>query len=99
MASAEEKAQRLEDEPTGLDAGWTLHPSRSSASRPPPCDNALRMSRQQVMLRGARLGHRVLLVEAGHFLGEHLWLLLDRRRRRSLARRLFATEEVVSGVV
>jgi glycosyltransferase involved in cell wall biosynthesis len=59
---------------------------------------SLPTNRQQVMLRAARRGHRVLFVETGHFLGKHLWALLGRRERRSLARRLFSTEEVVAGV-
>ena len=62
-------------------------------------DTALRTNRQQVMLRAARRGHRVLFVETGHFLGKHLWSLLSRGGRRSLARRLFATEEVAPGVL
>jgi glycosyltransferase involved in cell wall biosynthesis len=51
------------------------------------------------MLRAARRGHRVLFVETGHFLGKHLWSLLRRRDRGSLARRLFSTEEVEPGVL
>jgi glycosyltransferase involved in cell wall biosynthesis len=60
---------------------------------------ALPTNRQQVMLRAARRGHRVVFVETGHFLGKHLWALLRRGDRRSLARRLFSTEEVVPGVL
>jgi glycosyltransferase involved in cell wall biosynthesis len=59
---------------------------------------ALLTNRQQVMLRAARGGHTVLFVETGHFLGKHLWALLRHRGRRSLALRLFSTEEVVPGV-
>ena len=56
-------------------------------------------NRQQVMLRAARRGHHVLFVETGSFLGRHLWALLRGRERRSLGRRLFSIEEVVSGVL
>jgi glycosyltransferase involved in cell wall biosynthesis len=56
-------------------------------------------NRQQVMLRAAAHGHRVLFVETGHFLGKHLWALVRSGERRSLARRLFSTQEVVSGVL
>ena len=55
-------------------------------------------NRQQVMLRAARQGHDVLFVEMGYFLGRHLWSLLRGPERRSLARRLFSTEEVLPGV-
>jgi glycosyltransferase involved in cell wall biosynthesis len=55
-------------------------------------------NRQQVMLRAARQGHEVLFVEMGYFLGRHLWSLLRSPERRSLARRLFSTEEVLPGV-
>jgi glycosyltransferase involved in cell wall biosynthesis len=60
---------------------------------------ALPTNRQQVMLRAARRGHQILFVETGSFLGRHLWALLRDRGRRSLARRLLSTEEVISGVV
>jgi len=60
---------------------------------------ALLTNRQQIMLRAAEQGHRVLFVETGYFLGKHLWALLRRRERGSLARRLFMTEEVVPGVL
>jgi glycosyltransferase involved in cell wall biosynthesis len=60
---------------------------------------ALPTNRQQIMLRAARRGHRVLFVETGHFLGKHLWALLRRGGRRSLARRLFSSEDVVPGVL
>jgi glycosyltransferase involved in cell wall biosynthesis len=60
---------------------------------------ALLTNRQQIMLRAADQGHRVLFVETGYFLGKHLWALLRRRERWSLARRLFTTEEVVPGVL
>jgi glycosyltransferase involved in cell wall biosynthesis len=60
---------------------------------------ALPTNRQQVMLRAARRGHQVLFVETGYFFGRHLWALLRGRDRRSLARRLLASEEVVPGVL
>jgi hypothetical protein len=60
-------------------------------------DAAVRTNRQQVMLRAARHGHRVLFVETGHFLGKHLWSLLRRRGRRLLVWRVFAAEEVAPG--
>jgi glycosyltransferase involved in cell wall biosynthesis len=56
-------------------------------------------NRQQVMLRAARDGHHVLFVETGHFFGKHLWALVRRGERRSLARRLFSTEEVLPRVL
>ncbi len=59
---------------------------------------ALLTNRQQIMLRAAQRGHRVLFVETGYFLGKHLWALFRRGERRSLARRLFSTEDVVPGV-
>ena len=59
---------------------------------------ALPTNRQQIMLRAARRGHDVLYVETGFFLGRHLLALLRDPRRRSLASRLLAAEEVVPGV-
>ena len=56
-------------------------------------------NRQQVMMRAANRGHRVLFVETGYFLGKHLWALFSRTGRRSLARRLLSTEEVMPGVL
>jgi glycosyltransferase involved in cell wall biosynthesis len=50
------------------------------------------------MGRAARRGHEVLFVETGYCLERHLWALLRRRERRSLARRLFSTEKVIPGV-
>jgi glycosyltransferase involved in cell wall biosynthesis len=61
--------------------------------------SALPTNRQQIMLRAARRGHQVLFVETGYFLGKHLWALAVRDERRSLARRLFSTEEVVPAVL
>jgi glycosyltransferase involved in cell wall biosynthesis len=55
-------------------------------------------NRQQIMLRAARRGHRVLFVETGHFLGRHLWRLARGPDRASLARRLFESEEVLPGI-
>jgi glycosyltransferase involved in cell wall biosynthesis len=51
-------------------------------------------NRHQIMLRAARLGHDVLFVETGVFLGLHLWRLVRGPSRSSLARRLFSTEQV-----
>lgn len=59
---------------------------------------ALPYTGQHIMEHAARRGHQVLYIEAGHFLGRHLWRLLRRSRRASLARRLFATERVASGI-
>jgi glycosyltransferase involved in cell wall biosynthesis len=98
MASAEAKGQRL-DEPTGFDVAEIERPFSIVCLSSQPWDTALLTNRQQVMLRAARRGHRVLFVETGHFLGKHLWSLLRRSGRRSLARRLFETEEVVPGVL
>jgi glycosyltransferase involved in cell wall biosynthesis len=59
---------------------------------------ALPTNRQQIMLRAARRDHQVLFVETGFFLGRHIWRLLRRGGRRSLARRLFLREQVAPGV-
>ena len=59
---------------------------------------ALPTNRQQIMLRAAQRDHEVLFVESGYFLGRHLWRLLWDSERRSLARRLFWTEQVAPGV-
>lgn len=56
-------------------------------------------NRQQVMLRAARRGHEVLFVETGYFVGRHLWALLRGPERRSLAQRLFSTEQVMGDVL
>jgi glycosyltransferase involved in cell wall biosynthesis len=61
-------------------------------------DVDLPTNHQQIMRRAAALGHQVLFVETGHFLGTHLWHLLRRSDRSSLARRLVSTERVSSGV-
>jgi glycosyltransferase involved in cell wall biosynthesis len=55
-------------------------------------------NRHQIMLRAARRGHDVLFVETGGFLGRHLWRLVRGGERRSLAARLFATEQVDSNI-
>ncbi len=55
-------------------------------------------NRQQIMLRAARRGHRILFLESGSFLGVHLWRLLRGGDRRSLARRLLGTEVVAEGI-
>jgi glycosyltransferase involved in cell wall biosynthesis len=54
-------------------------------------------NRQQIMRAAARRGHRVLFVETGSFIGRHLWALA-RGPRKSLAQRIFTTEEVVPGI-
>ena len=59
---------------------------------------ALPMNRQQVMLRAARQGRDVLFIEMGYLLGRHFWSLLRGLERRSLAGRLFSTEDVLPGV-
>ncbi len=56
-------------------------------------------NRQQIMARAAARGHRVLFVETSEFLGKHLWRLLRRRPRRSLAARIAATEPAAPGVL
>ena len=55
-------------------------------------------NRQQIMKRAAKRGHEVLFIEAGDFIGKHLWRLLRGPDRASQARRLFATEKVIPGV-
>ena len=39
-------------------------------------------NRQQIMLRAAQRGHRVVFVESGGHLGRHLWRLARGPRRR-----------------
>jgi len=99
MASAEEKPEGLEREPDRLHTALSERPFSIVCLSSQPWDTALRTNRHQVMLRAARLGHRVLFVETGHFLGKHLWSLLRRRGRLSLARRLVSIEEVVPGLL
>lgn len=55
-------------------------------------------NRQQVMRRAAARGHEVLFVETSYFTGRYLWRLVRNRGRRSLARRVFATERVAPRV-
>lgn len=55
-------------------------------------------NRQQIMLRAARRGHDVLFVETGNFVGVHVWHLLTRKNRGSLARRLLVGERVEAGI-
>jgi hypothetical protein len=55
-------------------------------------------NRQQIMARAAERGHRVLFVETGDFLGKHVWRLVRRGPRRSLAARLLKTEEAAPGI-
>ena len=55
-------------------------------------------NRQQIMLRAARRGHRILFVESGGHLGRHLWRLVMGPYRGSLARRLFGAEQVAEGI-
>ncbi len=59
---------------------------------------ALPTNRQQIMRRAAGRGYRVLFVETGGWLGRHLWALLRRPGRASLARRLMGGEQVAPGV-
>lgn len=49
-------------------------------------------NRQQIMIRAAQRGHRVLFVETGGHIGRHLWRLLTGPGRGSVARRLFGGE-------
>lgn len=65
---------------------------------PQPWEIDLPTNRQQIMARAARRGHDVLFVECGTFVGRHLRDLLLGPRRRSVARRLFRTEEVEPGI-
>ena len=55
-------------------------------------------NRQQIMLRAAQRGHRVVFVESGGHLGRHLWRLARGPRRRSIARRLFGAEQAADGI-
>lgn len=64
---------------------------------PQPWRTDLPTNRQQIMLRAAERGHRVLFVETGWFIGRHLRELL-RRPRLSLLRELLSAQEVVPGV-
>jgi glycosyltransferase involved in cell wall biosynthesis len=55
-------------------------------------------NRQQIMVRAAKRGHRVLFVETGGHLSRHLWRLVTRPGRGSLARRLFGAERPAEGI-
>ena len=59
---------------------------------------ALPTNRQQIMLRAARRGHWVLFVETSHFIGKHILAALRGPGRRSLVRRMVATEAVGSAI-
>lgn len=50
-------------------------------------------NRQQIMIRAAQRGHRVLFVESGGHLARHLWRLVAGSNRGSVARRLFGGEQ------
>jgi glycosyltransferase involved in cell wall biosynthesis len=55
-------------------------------------------NRQQIMIRAAQRGHRVLFVESGGHIGRHLWRLVTGPNRGSLARRLFGGERPVESI-
>ena len=55
-------------------------------------------NRQQIMIRAARRGHRVLFVESGGHIGRHLWRLLTGPDRGSVARRLFGGEQPAESI-
>jgi glycosyltransferase involved in cell wall biosynthesis len=59
---------------------------------------ALPTNRQQIMLRAAERGHRVLFIENGGHIGRHLARLATGPGRRSLARRLLGGEQVAEGI-
>jgi glycosyltransferase involved in cell wall biosynthesis len=59
---------------------------------------ALPTNRQQIMRRAAAQAHEVLFVETSQFLGSHLLRLVREDGRRSLARRLLASEPVAPGI-
>ena len=65
---------------------------------PQEWDVDLPTNRQQIMRRAAALGHEVLFVETGHFLGTHLWHALRAGDRSSLARRLVSAEKISTRV-
>lgn len=99
MGSAERAVSGSKTSGSGHEQEWTDERFSIVCLSPQDWRTALLTNRQQVMLRAARRGHTVLFVETGHFLGKHLWSLLRSRDRRSLARRLFSTEEVMPGVL
>lgn len=55
-------------------------------------------NRQQIMIRAARRGHRVLFVESGGHIGRHLWRLVTGPDRGSVARRLFGGEQPAESI-
>ena len=55
-------------------------------------------NRQQIMIRAAQRGHRVLFVETGGQIGRHLWRLVAGPNRGSVARRLFRGERPVEAI-
>ena len=55
-------------------------------------------NRQQIMIRAARRGHRVLFVESGGHIGRHLWQLVTGPDRGSVARRLFGGEQPAESI-
>src|SRR4029078_11281014 len=55
-------------------------------------------NRQQIMIRAAQRGHRVLFVETGGHVGRHLWRRVAGPNRGSVARRRFAGESPVEAV-
>jgi len=61
-------------------------------------DAGLPTNRQQIMIRAAQRGHRVLFVESGGHIGRHLWRLVTGPNRGSVARRLFGCERPVKAI-
>jgi glycosyltransferase involved in cell wall biosynthesis len=55
-------------------------------------------NRQQIMIRAAQRGHRVLFVESGGHVGRHLWRLVTGPNRGSVARRLFGGERPAEAI-
>lgn len=55
-------------------------------------------NRQQIMIRAAQRGHRVLFVESGGHIGRHLRRLVTGPNRRSVARRLFGGEHPAEAI-
>ena len=55
-------------------------------------------NRQQIMIRAARRGHRVLFIESGGHIGRHLWRLVTGPDRGSVARRLFGGEQPAESI-
>ena len=87
--------------PLGKTAKWTsngLRPFSIVCFSSQEWRTPLPTNRQQIMLRAARRGHRVLFVETSDFVGKHLWRAVQRADRRSLLARLVATEQVEAGI-